>query len=351
VKVWLNYRACSAESGTLQKCLFMATLKCCRFFILKEIYIMGTMTLVEFKLRTRDQLIAGIVEDIYTTNPIYAFMPWIGFAGSGVSVNREETLGDAQFLAIGGTITAKAASAVDQVIFEPTTCIGDAEINELQIAMSGSDVNDVVATEISSKAKSVGRKIQLGVATGDGSSPNMNSMHSMIDSGQYATGGALTFDMLDELIDLVKSKDGQVDWMQANGRDIRAYRALCRKLGGVPMMEVKLGNRTIQVEEFNGIPMFQNDYLSVTETASGAALTTGVLSSMYAGVWDDGTKKVGAGIIYPEAIPAGISYKPIGEKETADEMIHRVKAYMNFAIFNKKGIARLTDLTGAAGSI
>ena len=33
---------------------------------------MSTMTLVELKKRTRDQLIAGVVEDIYTTNPIYA---------------------------------------------------------------------------------------------------------------------------------------------------------------------------------------------------------------------------------------------------------------------------------------
>ena len=309
---------------------------------------MGTMTLVEFKKRTRDQLIAGIVEDIYTTNPIYAFMPWQGFAGSGISVNRETTMGDAQFLAIGGEITSKAASVVTQVLFEPTTCIGDAEINDLQVAMSGSDINDVVATEISSKSKNVGRQIQNGIATGDGSSPNMNSMHSMIDSEQYATGGAGNFEMIDSLIDLVKSKDGQVDWMQAHGRDIRMIRALYRGLGGVPMAEVKLGNRTIKVIEFEGIPIFQNDYLSITETAGGAALTGGALSSIYAGVWDDGTKKIGASMIYPQAIPAGITYKNIGAKETKDEDIHRVKAYMNFAIFNKRGIARLTDMTGAA---
>lgn len=308
---------------------------------------MPTMTLIEFKKRTRDQLIAGVVEDIYTTNPIYNEIPWIGFAGSGISVNRETTMGDAQFLAIGGTITAKAASAVTQVLFEPTTCIGDAEINKLQVAMSGSDMNDVVATEISSKAKNVGRQIQNGIATGDGSSPNMNSLHSMIDSGQYATGGAGTFEMLDELIDLVKSKDGQVDWMMAHGRDIRMIRAMYRALGGVPMIEVQMGNRTIKVIEFNGIPIFQNDYLSITETAGGAALTTGVLSSIYAGVWDDGTKKIGAAIIYPEATVAGINVEPVGAMETKDEDIFRVKAYMNFAIFNKRGVARLTDMTGA----
>lgn len=314
---------------------------------------MATMTLVEFKKHVRDQLIAGVVEDIFTTNPIYAYTPWIPFAGSGVSVNRENTLGDAQFLAIGGTITAKAASAVDQVLFEPTKVIGDAEIDKLEQAMSGSDINDIVATEISSKAKSVGRKIQAGMATGDGSTPNMNSMHSLIDSGQYTTsngvgGAALTFEMLDELIDLVKSKDGLVDWIQMSGRDIRKYRALLRALGGtVPTIDVQMGNRTIKINEYNSIPIFQNDYLSVTETDDGAALTGGTQSSIYAGNWDDGSKKVGCGLIYPKATAAGIAVEPVGAMETKDEDIWRVKAYTNFATFNKRGIARLTGVSGA----
>lgn len=309
---------------------------------------MPTMTLVEFKKRTRDQLIAGIAEDIYTTNAIWSHIPWVSFQGSGIIVNRENTIGDAQFISIGGTITAKAPSAVDQITFAPTTCIGDAEINKLQVAMSGSDVNDVVAIEISSKSKNVGRQMQNGIATGDGADPNMNSLHSMVDSGQYVAGGAGTFDMLDALIDKVKSKDGIVEWMMAAGRDIRMIRSMYRSLGGVPMTEVKVGNKTIKVIEFEGIPIFQNDWLPITETAGGAALTGGALSSIYAGVWDDGSKKVGAAMIYPEAVPAGIIYEPVGAMETKDEAIHRVKAYMNFAIFNRRGVARLTDLTGAA---
>ncbi len=308
---------------------------------------MATMTAVEFVKRTRDQLIAGIVEDIYTTNPIYGFIPWIGYNGSGISVNREDTIGDAQTLALGGTITAKAASAVDQVLFQGTTLIGDAEINKKQIAESGSDINDVVTMEVSSKAKAVGRLIQAGIATGTGVAPEMNSMHTLIDATQYTTGGAMTFEMIDALIDLVKSKDGQVDWIQMAGRDIRAYRTMCRALGGVPMAEVKIGNKTIQIEEFNGIPIFQNDYLSVAETANGAALTGGALSSAYAGVWDDGSKKIGSALIYPNASTLGISFEEVGAMETKDENIYRIKAYTDFAMFNKRGIARLTDLTGS----
>jgi hypothetical protein len=312
---------------------------------------MPTMTLAEFKKRTPEKLIAGVVEDIYVTNPVWKFMPWIPFAGAGISVNRENTIGDAQFLAIGGTITAKAASVVDQILFGPTTAIGDAEINDLQVIMSGSDQNDVVATEISSKAKSVGRLMQQGIATGDGSDPNMNSLHSMVDSGQYVTqtagGVALGYDALDELIDKVKSKDGAVDWMMMNGRDIRQFRALQRAAGGLRPIDVQMGDRTIQIQQYNGIPIFQNDWLPVTETDDGAALTGGALSSVYAGVWDDGTKKIGASMIYPQGTPAGVTVENIGAMETRDERIYRVKAYMNFAIFNRRGVARLTGVAAA----
>ena len=312
---------------------------------------MATITLPEFVKLTRDQLIAGVVEDIYTTNPIYNFIPWVGFAGSGVSVNRENALGDAQFLGIGDEITAKNPGSREQVLFRPTTIVGDAEINKLELAMSGSDINDVAAIEISGKAKNIGRMIQQGIATGNGADPNMNSLHSMVDSGQYINPGAantpLSFELLDALIDQVKSADGYVEWIMMNGREIRALRALYRQLGGVPMMEVQQGNRTIQVVEFNGIPVFQNDYLPITEQENGGDVTGGNMASVYAGVWDDGSKKLGAGMIYPQAIPAGISVEALGAKENYDEELWRVKAYMNFAIFNRKGVARLTSIGGA----
>ena len=305
---------------------------------------MATITLPEFVKRTRDQLIAGIVEDIYTMNPIWNYVPWIGFAGSGVSVNREVAMGDAEFIAIGGTITAKNPSEVDQILFRPTTLIGDAEINLLEVAMSNSDINDVVATEVSSKAKSIGRSMQNGFVNGDGTDPLMNGLLHMVDSQQTITPGAntaLDFELLDQLQTLVVSKDGIVDFIMMHSRELLAYRSLCRQLGGVPMMEVKMGNRTIMIEEFNGIPIFRNDYIAPAagEEADG--------NIVYAGVWDDGTKKVGAAMIYPQATTAGIQFTEVGEMESKDEKIYRVKAYMNSAIFNRRGVAMLKGIGGA----
>ena len=95
---------------------------------------------------------------------------------------------------------------------------------------------------------------------------------------------------------------------------------------------------------YEGIPIFQNDWLSVTETANGALLTTGALTSVYAGVWDDGSQKVGVSMIHPIATPAGIVVENIGAAEAKDETIVRVKTYANFASFNRRGVARLTSI-------
>jgi hypothetical protein len=154
----------------------------------------------------------------------------------------------------------------------------------------------------------------------------------------------LTFELLDALLAKVKAKDGQVDWLMMPQREFLKYKALLRALGGTPadwVVTLPDGRTTIGYE---GVPVFMNQWLSQVETDDGAALTGGALSSIYAGCWDDGTRKIGCALIHPEAVPAGIVVEPIGAKETADEMIWRVKAYTNFAIYNRRGIARLTGI-------
>lgn len=310
---------------------------------------MATQTLAEAQKLIRNEIVAGVAEDIFTTNPIWAVMPWTGYEGQALLVNRENALGDAQHLAVGGTITAKSAATFTQVPFTAVTTIGDAELNGLVAAQSRSAGVDQLAVEISSKAKSVGRLLQTGIATGTGVSPQLHSLHTLTDATQYTTasaGQALSFALLDELLDLVKAKDGEVDWLLMPARTLRAYRTLVRALGGTNETIIfDMGNgRTRDVDVYNGIPIFKNDYLSVTETANGAALTGGALTSVYAGVWDDGSQKVGVSMIYPDGTPVGIQVEQIGAAESKDEQIVRVKSYSNFASFNRRGIARLPSI-------
>lgn len=310
---------------------------------------MTTQTLAEAAKLINNEIVQGVAQDIISINPFYGLLPFKGFAGQDLVYNRENALGDVQMLAVGGTITARAASTRTKLTVSPTKIIGDAVVDELVMDTSTSAGVDEMAIEISSKAKSVGRRFQDGMVNDDGAGANMNSMHTLCDAAQYTTasaGQALSFDLLDELMQLVTAKDGAVDFIIMPKRTMRAYRALVRALGGVAEnVVVELGDGTSKrVPAYNGIPVFVNDYLSVTETANGAALTTGALASVYAGCFDDGSSKVGIAGIYPSASGIGIKVQPIANPETKDEQINRIKWYTNFALFNRRGLARLTSI-------
>jgi hypothetical protein len=308
---------------------------------------MPTQTLAEAKKLINDDIVAGVAQDIIDINPMFSILPFIGYEGQGVIVNRENALGTAGMYAVGGNITHKAAATYNQATFTATKIIGDAEMDKLVQAQSQGGGVDQLAIEISSKGKSVGRLFQTGMASGDGSSPNMNSYHSLCDASQYTTasiGQALSFELLDELLSLVVSKDGMVDFISMSKRTMISYKALLRALGGTPadwVVNLPDGRTTIGYEN---IPIFRNDFLSVAETANGAALTGGALTSVYAGVWDDGSKKIGCAGIHPIAVPGGIQVEEVGTKEGQDEEIWRVKQYANFANFNRKGLARLPSI-------
>jgi len=311
---------------------------------------MATQTLAEAQKLINNEIISGVAEDIITTSPIWQVMPWTGYEGQAVLINRENALGDAQHLAVGGTITAKAAATFTQVPFTAVTTIGDAELNGLVAAQSSGAGVDQMAIEISSKAKSVGRLLQTGMASGTGSDPQLHSLHTLVDASQYTTASAtqvLSFALLDELLALVKAKDGEVDFIMMAARTLRSYKILVRALGGVnEVMTFTMPNGTTRtVSVYEGIPIFQNDYLSVAETANGAALTTGALTSVYAGCFDDGSGKVGVSMIHPVAVEAGIMVESVGAAEAKDNQIMRVKSYSNFAQFNRRGTARLTSIS------
>ena len=308
---------------------------------------MASQTLAEAKKLINNEIVAGVVQDIIDINPLYSLLPFVGYTGQALLVNRENALGDAGTYDVDDAITSKAAATFTQGTFTATKLIGDVEMDGLVQAQSASAGVDQLAIEISSKAKSIGRLFQTGIAQGTGVAPDMNSLDSMVDSGQLTSasaGQALSFELLDEGLDLVLSKDGEVDWMMMPSRTMRSYKVLLRALGGTPgdwVVTLPDGRTTIAYE---GIPIFKNTFLSVAETANGGALTGGALTSVWMGNFDDGSEKVGVAGIHPMSVPAGIMVEAIGKQEAKDNEIVRVKQYANFANFNRKAIARLVSI-------
>lgn len=306
---------------------------------------MASVTLAESAKLAQDQLVSGVIENVITVNEIYQMLPFQGISGNALGYNRENVLGDVQTAAVGGTVTAKAAATFTYVTSSLTTIIGDAEVNGL-IQATRSEDNDQTATQIASKAKSAGRKYQDQMVNGDGTGSNMTGLLTLCPAGQKvaagnnaANGANLSFDDLDALIDLVTDKDGQVDYLMMNSRTRRAYLALLRGLGGTSPGDVYTMANGKQLPAYRGIPIFRNDWIPINQVKGSATNAT----TVFAGTFDDGSQQHGiAGLT--AANEAGIKVKDVGEKEDADERIHRVVWYCGLALFSEKGIAALTGV-------
>lgn len=304
---------------------------------------MATVTLAESAKLTQDMLVSGVIENVKTVNPIFDVLPFYEIEGNALGYNRENALGDAANYGVGDIITSKASATFTKITSTLTKIIGDAEVDGL-IQATRSDITDQQATQIASKAKSCGRLFQDDFINGN-SVINTKKMDGLLTlSTQSATTGAngkpLDFDVLDELHDLVLSKDGVVDFYMMSRRTIRSYYALLRALGGANISEVVdlPGGRT--VPGYRGVPIFANDWIPTNQSKGTGSNQTTIL----AGNFDDGSQRVGiAGLTARGS--AGIRIEDLGISEHRDERVTRVKWYCGLALFSSLALATADGIT------
>src|SRR5690349_5124078 len=118
---------------------------------------MATQTLAELANFCHDDLQKGVAVDIVTVNPIFSYVPFQGYKGTGITVNREATLGDAGMYSVGDTITHRTPSTSAKVTFGSTKIIGQTDIDGLVQVEGESDGVDMLAQELASKSKTISR--------------------------------------------------------------------------------------------------------------------------------------------------------------------------------------------------
>jgi hypothetical protein len=304
---------------------------------------MASVTLAESAKLSQDMLSSGVIENVITVNNFFDVLPFANIEGNSLAYNRENALGAAEWAGIGGTISAgKAAATFTQVTSSLTTLVGDAEVNGL-IQATRSNINDQKAIQVASKAKSIGRAFQDKMINGTGSSNQIDGLLSLVTASQTLSSGtngaALTFALLDELMDGVVDKDGQVDYLMMPSRTLRSYYALLRALGGASIGDTATLPSGAQVPAYRGTPIFRNDWIPTNQTQGTESAATSIL----AGTLDDGSMSYGiSGLTAADA--AGIRVEEVGTSETKDETITRVKWYTGLANYNEKGLAILTGV-------
>ena len=309
---------------------------------------MASVTLAESAKLAQDELVAGVIENIITVNRMFDVVPFDSIEGNALKYNRENALGDVIMSGVGTTFSGAGAgknpATFTSVTSSLTTIMGDAEVNGMIQATRSGDGNDQTAVQIASKAKSAGRQWQDQLINGTGAGNEFAGLIQLCAAAQKvatgANGGALSFAFLDELMDLVTDKDGQVDYITMPARTIRSYKALLRALGGAGINETIELPSGAEVIGYSGTPIFRNDYIPINQT-KGASSNT---STIFAGTFDDGSRTHGiAGLTATNM--SGINVVDVGEKEDADEHIWRVKWYCGLALFSEKGLSCADGIT------
>jgi hypothetical protein len=310
---------------------------------------MASVTLAESAKLSQDMLVQGVIENIITVDRFFEVLPFDAIEGNALGFNRENALGDVMNIGVDATITAKNPATFTYVTSSLTTILGDAEVNGLIQATRSNEGNDQTAVQVASKAKSVGRQFRNHLINGTGATDQFSGLLLLVAAGQTiiqdtagvtTNGGPLSFAALDNLIDLVTDKDGEVDFIAMHARTLRSYLALLRGLGGALISEVVTLPSGATVPGYRGIPIFRNDWLPLNQTQG--TLTTG--TSVFAGTFDDGSRTHGiAGLTATNA--AGIQVEDVGVMEAKDNRITRVKWYCGLACFNLNGLAMLKGVS------
>lgn len=307
---------------------------------------MPSLTLAQAAVIQQNPLIQGVIESIVTVNQMYNYLPFDQIVGNALLYTREDAIGGVAPIGIGGGSNVVPAQAKTPATFTPVTTplkalIGDALVDHFIETTMGTQ-NTQRGVQVASKAKGLGREYQRQFMLGDSATNPLefDGISVLTPAAQTiaAASATLTFEMLDELMSKVKSKDGAVDFFMMPDQALMRYRALLRALGGAGIGEVKTMPDGTQLDMYRGVPMFRNDWVPVVNP-SGTALDTDI----YAGCFDDGSRKVGiAGLT--SVAQNGIFVSYVGEAEQTNDTITRLRFYSSMAVFSQLGIAKLSTV-------
>ena len=166
------------------------------------------MTKAEAAKLTQDLLVRGVIETVVKESRLLQLLPFLEVTGTAVTYNREASMPAAGFYDVGDT-WGEATPTFTQVTAALKILGGDADVDNF-IQATYADPNDVEAEVIASRAKSVAYKYNGAFITGDSAvdSKSFDGLAKAVPAGQIvdigANGGALTLDLMDQVIDLVK---------------------------------------------------------------------------------------------------------------------------------------------------
>jgi len=286
---------------------------------------------------SEDDLVRGVIEEFIDQDEVSVILPFTPTSGKAYTYNREKTLATGSWLNEYEKVT-ESASTFEEVTAVVRKLIGDVDIDKL-IALQTSDVTSQLAVQIAAKIKGMTRQWRQAFITGQAANKQPDGLQVMaqgsdiIDTG--VNGNALTFSILDELLDAVPNG---ADAIFMRPGTIRAYKNLLRTAGGLEPAMVMMEEFGRPMLTYNGVPILKNEFIAGDVTKGSTSNTC----SIYAARLNEADGLHG---IYPEGAPAGFQVENIGTVQDEDSIRTRMKAYLGLALKSTKSLASADGIT------
>lgn len=306
---------------------------------------MALTSLEAGKLGREESLKAGIVE-IFREGKLFAAMPQLSVAGTGIHYNLEDTLPGIGFRGVNEAY-AESTGIINPQSEALKIFGGDLDIDLALEAMQGAEIR---TAQVAMKVKAARLRLEKTLIKGDSTS-NVNEfdgLQARIPSGSSqlitnaANGGGLSLAALDELIDAVDETVGSPVLVMNRGlrRRLSAAARVASAVGNLTYGQDALGR---QQYSYNGVPIIDIDH-DETGTAILPFSETQGSSSACSSVYCVAAGANGATLI----TNGGIQVRDLGEIDSKPVRRIRVEAYLGMAVFHPRAIARLAGVTDAA---
>lgn len=288
---------------------------------------------------SNNELVSGVIEEIIKRDAIYALLPFVGTNHKAYVYNREDTIPTINFVDPNEAI-GEGAPTNTQVTVTLKILAHNVDVDKF-LAGTMNDTNNQVAEALAGAAKAVDQKFRDTLINGDvvGNAKSFDGIRKLVTSDQTiaagTNGNALTFSMLDELIDAVPHRP---DALLMRHGTYRALKALMRTSGGMVPEQLKLRDFDNTVPAYEGIPIMLSEYLAGDEDMGTTLDST---CSIYAARFNTTDGIHG---IYGDPT-AGIVVEDLGTREQYDAWRYRLKWYVSLALKSTKSLARLQGVT------
>ena len=294
---------------------------------------------VEAEKLSNNMLEAGVIEEIIDKDDLFAVLPFKKVEGKAYVYNRENALSEGAFIDPVSDTVAEGAATFTEITAKLRVLAGDVDVDKFLETTMG-DTNSQKAIQIAQKAKGLARKFRSTIAIGDNgtNAKEFDGLSKLVAAGQTfsagTNGAALTFGLLDQLLDKVPNGADVIIMREGT---IRALRALLRASGGIEPAMIMMDNFGRPVLTHSGIPVIVNNFLPGNETEGTNSTTASIYAARMNEV--DGMTALYGGN------NAGIVVEDIGTVQNKDASRTRVKWYCGTALKSTKSLARVTGIT------